>query len=317
MRKLIRLLVIVIVSALLGASSSGAVRAQESDSVYVPETGHWIWGEFLRTYNSVSDPLLYFGYPITDDFTDPISKSRVQYFEKARFDLVETPSGPVVRVAPLGELLYEAGNPLANIPREGPACKAYQTGFTVCYAFLQYYEAHAGETHFGMPLSNVEVEDGRYVQYFTRARMEWWPDRAAGERVVLTDLGKLYFDRVVADPELLKSNPPPNLSGSLMTPRVRVFTQKSLIGVEESQSVFVVVQDQYARPIEGAQVGVTLSFMPDTREFYRLPETNEHGISQFTFTTPQIPVKSVVKVLADITFRGQHGSGRSWFRIWW
>jgi len=317
MHKSFRLLMIVMMTGLLGMVSSGAVHAQDSDSVYVPETGHWIWGEFLRTYNSVTDPLLYFGYPITDDFTDPITKLRVQYFEKARFDLLETPAGPVVQLAPLGELLHEAGNPLADIPREGPTCRVFKTGYSVCYAFLQFFEAYDGETHFGMPLSDVEVVDGRYVQYFERARMEWWPDRPSGQRVVLTNLGKIYFDKVVADPELLKSNPPPNLSSSLMNPRVRVFTLTSLIGVDEPQTVFVIVQDQYARPIEGAQVGVTLSFPDDAREFYRLPETNELGISQFTFTTPELPIKSVVRILTEITFRGEHASARSWFRIWW
>jgi hypothetical protein len=87
--------------------------------------------------------------------------------------------------------------------------------------------------------------------------------------------------------------------------------------VNEPQTVFVIVQDQYNRAIDGAQVGVTLSFPDDTREFYRLPETNEHGVSQFTFTTPELPVRSVVNILTEISIRGEHGSGRSWFRIWW
>jgi len=317
MLKYFRLMLLPMMIGLVLLLSSSSVKAQDSDSVYVPETGHWIWGEFLRTYNSVPDPLLYFGYPITDDFTDPITKSRVQYFERARFDLLETPEGPKVQIAPLGQLLHEAGNQLADIPREGPTCREFKSGYSVCYAFLQYYEAYDGETYFGLPLSDVEVVDGRYVQYFDRARMEWWPDRPSGQRVVLTDLGKIYFDKVVANPDLLKSNPPPDLTGAVINPRVRVFTLKSLIGVKESQTVFVTVHDQYARAIEGAQVGVTLSFTDDRREFYRLPETNEFGISQFTFTTPELPLKSVVNILSEISIRGEHGSARSWFRIWW
>lgn len=317
MIKYVRLFLVFMTIGLLGLVFSSSAQAQDSDSVYVPETGHWIWGDFLRTYNSVPDPLMYFGYPITDDFTDPITKTRVQYFEKARFDMVETPEGPGVQIAPLGQLLHEEGNPLADIPNEGPTCRLFKTGYSVCYAFLQFYDSYAGESHFGLPLSDVEVVDGRYVQYFDRARMEWWPDRPSGQRVALTDLGRIYFDKVVARPELLKASPPANTSGNFLNPRVRVFTLKSLIGVNESQTVFVIVQDQYTRAIDGAQVGVTLNFPDGTREFYRLPETNEYGISQFTFITPELPVRSVVNILTEISIRGEHGSGRSWFRIWW
>ncbi len=66
------------------APVSGSVQAENKSSVYVPETGHWIWGEFLTEYNSVDDPLLYFGYPITDDFIDSVTGQHVQYFQKAR-----------------------------------------------------------------------------------------------------------------------------------------------------------------------------------------------------------------------------------------
>ena len=79
------------------------VAAQDTDSIFVPETGHWVWGEFLKTYNSVTDPVFYFGNPITDDFTDPVTRAHVQYFEKARFDLVDTDEGPRIQMAPLGQ----------------------------------------------------------------------------------------------------------------------------------------------------------------------------------------------------------------------
>jgi hypothetical protein len=317
MIKVTHFIVIFAILILLGAGFSGSVKAQNSDSVYIPETGHWIWGDFLRKYNSVPDPLLYFGYPITDDFTDPITKTRVQYFQKARFDLVDTPEGPVIQVAPLGQLLHESGNALADIPNDGPTCHAFESGYSVCYAFLQFYDSYDGEHHFGMPLSDVEVVDGRYVQYFDFARMEWWPDRPSGQRVALTDLGKIYFDKVVANPDLLESSPPANIAGNLINPRVKVFALKSVIGVNEPQTVFVIAQDQYLRAIEGAQVGVMLHFPDGRQEYYRLPETNEYGISQFTFTTSDLPVRSVVTISTEISIRGEYGSGRSWFRIWW
>lgn len=316
MKRIILFLVLLLIGAgVIGVSR--VARAQSSDSVYISETGHWIWGDFLRTYNSVSDPLLFFGYPITDDFTDPVTNQRVQYFQKSRFDLVDTESGPQVKMAPLGQLLHESGAPLADIPGDGPTCRAFPSSFSVCYAFLQFYDAYDGTNRFGNPISEVEVIDGRYMQYFDYARMEWWPDRPTGQRVVLTDLGRIYFDRVVANPELLKSSAPANIAGKLLQPQVRVFTQHALIGVEEQQTVYVVTQDQYLRPIENADIGVTLMFPDGTKEFYRLPESNKFGISQFSFTVGNLDLRSVVNIEAEISIRGEFAKGKSWFRIWW
>jgi hypothetical protein len=315
--KIFRWLLALCILAGIAAGLSKVVTAQSSDSVYVSETGHWIWGDFLRTYNSVKDPLLFFGYPITDDFTDPVTNVRVQYFQRARFDLVDTSQGPQIQIAPLGQYLHEAGAQVADIPKDGPTCRSFKSGFSVCYAFLQFYDAYDGNLRFGSPISDVEVIDGRYVQYFDAARMEWWPDRPAGQRVVLTDIGRIYFDKVVANPELLKSSPPANIAGRLMKPIVRVFTLKSLIGVGEQQTVYIIAQDQYLRPIENAQVGVTLYFPDGSKEFYRSSETNEFGISQLSFSTGFLPVRSVVHIEAEISARGEFATGETWFRLWW
>jgi hypothetical protein len=295
----------------------GSVAGQGSSSVYVPETGHWIWGEFLSMYNSVNDPLLYFGYPITDDFVDPVTNEHVQYFQKARFDLVDTSSGPRVILAPLGRLLHEDGAQLADIAEDGPTCRRFDTGYSVCYAFLQFYDANSGQTYFGQPVSALEVIDGRYVQYFEYARMEWWPERTTGERVLLTGLGKVYFDKVVANPTLLKSTASSNIAGQLINPYVRVFAQDSLIGVGENQTVYIVVQDQFLKAVPQAQVGVTITLPDGTSQFYRLAETNEYGVSQFSFTVPELAVQSVIGLRAEVTVRGETATGSGWFRIWW
>ena len=307
--------IILLIAVALGASSGAS--AQSSDSIYVAETGHWIWGDFLHLYNSSTDPLLLFGYPITDDFTDPVIDTRVQYFQKVRFDLVDTIQGQQVQIAPLGKLLYHPGAPLADIAQEGPTCRVFESGFSVCYAFLQFYDANNGGVYFGNPISNVEVIDGRYMQYFDNVRMEWWPDRPSGQRVILTDFGRLYFDKYIGNPDLLKPDPPANSAGDLIKPIARAFVLHSLIGVGESQTIFVIAQDQYLRPLDGAQVGVTLSFPDGTSEFYRLNETNEFGISQFTFNAANLPTRSVVNVSAEITLRGETAVGTSWFRLWW
>ncbi len=317
MMKIYRVIIGVLLLAAAALGLTRSVNAQSSDSIYVSETGHWIWGDFLHLYNSSNDPLLLFGYPITDDFTDPLSDTRVQYFQKVRFDLVDTNKGQKVQIAPLGKLMYRPGAPVADIVQEGPTCRTFASSFAVCYAFLQFYDANNGEVFFGDPISSVEVIDGRYMQYFENVRMEWWPDRPSGQRVILTDLGRLYFDKFISNPDLLKAEPPANSAGDLIDPIARAFVLHSLIGAGENQTIYVIAQDQYLRPLDGAQVGVTLSFPDGTSEFYRLNETNEFGISQFTFNVANLPARSVVNVKAEVTLRGETAAGTSWFRLWW
>lgn len=308
---------IFLILALLIVAIPQTVKAQSSDSIYVSETGHTIWGDFLRTYNSVSDPLLYFGYPITDDFTDPQTNQHVQYFQRARFDLVDTSEGPKVQIAPLGKLLHQEGVELADIPNEGPTCRKFSTNFTVCYAFLQFYDAYDGTTWFGQPISEVEVADGHYVQYFENIRMEWWPDNPTGQRVVISDLGRIYFDKEVHNTELLKPSQSTSIAGKLINPLVNVFALKSLAGAGEPQTIYVIVQDQDLAPVANAQVGVTLYYPNGSKQFYRLAETNEFGISQFSFQVDQLEIHTVVKAVAEINIRGESALGKTWFRIWW
>lgn len=48
-----------------------------------------------------------------------------------------------------------------------------ETGHTLAYSFREFYERQGGLAIIGLPISEVFVEDGRPVQYFERARLEW------------------------------------------------------------------------------------------------------------------------------------------------
>ena len=48
-----------------------------------------------------------------------------------------------------------------------------ETGHTLAYNFREFYETHGGLLVFGLPITEVFLEDGRPVQYFERARLEW------------------------------------------------------------------------------------------------------------------------------------------------
>ena len=101
------------VSLLLLVSVLGISRqqvlAQTNVSRYFPETGHWVLNEFLFKYESIPNPTLLYGAPITEAFLDSFG-TKVQYFEKVRFELDPTlPPNIQVKISPLGGYLYQEG----------------------------------------------------------------------------------------------------------------------------------------------------------------------------------------------------------------
>lgn len=300
---------------ILVAGIARIVHAQTSDALYVSETGHWVRGEFLKFYQSQSDPLRLFGYPITEDITDPLNGQVSQYFQRARLDLiVDANGGMSVQPARLGTLLYEEGAPLADVPTNSAACRLFPAANRyVCYAFLQFYDAHNGELLFGDPISDLEVQDGSFVQYFENARMEWHPEMPSGQRVVLSDLGRIYFDKRIGDQAALS----PATTRLLVKPKIRAFVSQALIAPNSQQTLFIIVQDQDCRPVEQAMAGIVVR-MPDGREeIYRAPLTNTDGISVVNFSVGEVLVKEIVQVDVYIDYLGEQAYASTWFRIWW
>ena len=162
-------------------------QAQTSVQRYFPETGHTVKGEFLNAYERVTNPLLLYGFPITESFVDPIYGT-LQYFQKARFELhPELPAGQRVQVSTLGKYLYQPGPSLPS--GEDPnACRQFPNGYQVCLAFLDFYDANGGGAGFGWPISKIGKYKGRSAQYFEKTRFEWPPEFPFGQRVALGEV---------------------------------------------------------------------------------------------------------------------------------
>lgn len=309
----------VLILALVGISS---VSAQKStDSQYFPQYGHWVRGEYLTLYHSVSDPERIFGEPITGVFADRLRPGiEVQYFERARMDYDPTkPEGQRVSLANLGDFVYQedqSGQP-ADFSTSSSMCRQFSNGKSVCFAFLQFYDRFDGPKYFGVPLTNTEYIDGRLVQYFERARMEWRNEMPTGQKVVLTELGQIDFDRRVADPTLRKAEAAENIK--LIEPEVYAFTAHPLLASGQQQTIFVLVRDQYGNPLPGTQVMITVVY-PDGHNENRRPEalTNADGVTQDSFTVQGVDPNQVIqiKVEADIS-SDLKGDAATWFRIWW
>lgn len=307
---------IMLLLALEGQSTS----AQSERSLYFPETGHWVRDEFLTYYESISDATILFGAPITEAYFEPDTGRRIQYFEKAR--LVLDPSAPPelrVRQFPVGQHIYALGGGPSFTPNSSN-CREFSLGpepsFQVCYAFLDFFNAHGGLAQFGYPLSNFEIHGDRVVQYFQNARLEWHPELPAKQRVVTGNLGWEYFRIVGEDPDLLPPVVENNLPRTILNLKVHAFVDQAVIPFQGQQTLSVIVQDQNLQPISDAEVGITLIMPSGMTEEYPMPVTDEDGLTMVSFPV-EAQSHGVAEIIVNVSYDDMQAKSRGSFRIWW
>ncbi|MCE9644809.1 MAG: hypothetical protein K8S20_02325 [Chloroflexi bacterium] len=301
--------------ALLSANWA-TVNAQTQGNRYFSETGHNVKGDFLVFYDSNPDALILYGYPITEEF---VSKDglTVQYFQRARFEFhAELPEGTRVQLTALGTETYvSTGESSKN---NSLACRAYpETGHTICFEFLEYFDQYGGVAQFGYPISGFEYHENKLVQYFEKARLEWQPWRLEGQRVVNADLGRVYFDQLGEDPGLIPPvRPLDNTTSSVIKINVRAFMWKATTLATDRQLVFVIVQDQNLLPVTNASCTSTVHW-PDGRNETTSLATNASGIGVLPLSFATQPQGS--QVYADVlcSYHGLKNSTSSSFRIWY
>ena len=173
-----------------------------------PETGFTVRDDFLAywqshglefgDYNvSYRESLALFGYPISDVFEEQLEDGktyRVQYFERARFELHPENADPAYRVllGQFGRRIRPADPPAAEVPG---AAYYPQTGHNLGGRFREFWEQNGGLPVFGYPISEEfmdTLEDGKQyrVQYFERARLESPPENPAPYDVLLGQFGR-------------------------------------------------------------------------------------------------------------------------------
>lgn len=309
-----RIIAIGLLLGLLLGIAPGA-GAQGPDRQYFRETGHTVSGDFLAYYRSVKDAALLFGYPITEAY--PKDGLLVQYFQRARFELhPELSAGKRVQLTSLGRETYTPGKPAANKP--DLSCRFFpETGFAVCYSFLDFFNKYGGAAQFGYPISPFELRDKMVVQYFEKARLEWRPDLPEGQRVGLADLGRIHFDLKKEDVNLLKPVPFDEIGAQLpLSLQTRAFSWKAVTLATDQQLIYVVVQDQTLQPISGAAGTATIRWPNGDTETLALL-TNSKGFGVVPLSFANLPYGSLVIVDILIAKDGLSSSTRTSFRIWY
>lgn len=296
-----------------------AVLAQDDDGRrYFPETGHWVTNNFLAKYESVPNPELVFGFPLTDAYEDPTTRVLIQYFQRARFEFhPDKPPEVAVQLTPLGQYLYEPGAELTTLSN-ATACRTYsETGYQVCYTFLEFFNENGGVALFGYPISNFEIHDGRIMQYFQRARFEWMPERPAGERVRISSLGSLYFEVRKENPARKDPVPGDNILQSILSLQVRAFPAKAVTPFDGSQTIYIIVQDQNLLPVPDATI--TLEITPPVGETQRLivtDETDKNGMTQLSFKFNS-QAAGITKISVTASYNKLQAKTVTSFRIWY
>jgi hypothetical protein len=307
-----------------------ATAQSNPDSLYFPQTGYTVKGEFLEKFQSATDPVLVYGYPITNDFIasdySPLAGLRIQYFQKARFEYhMENAPGDHIVVSPLGSSLYDLeqidSKPVAAASH--PACRYFaETQHQTCYAFLKFFDANGGVEQFGNPISEIITLNGQLIQYFEKARFEWHPERPSGKRVTLTNLGQVYFNFYEKVPPPEETVVPKN--SLVVKPeelplelKVRSFAQNAVVAADGTQTIFVIVTDQKNRPVNSAQVTLTMTPAGEQPRYLAMPVTNSSGVTSVAVPIKDLPI-GIVEVQVSVNYNSslQKATVTS-FRIWY
>jgi hypothetical protein len=274
-------------------------------------------GDFLEVYRAATTPAEIYGFPITDAFIDPETRKTVQYFEKARFVLdPNAPPALQVKFTQLGKLLYTPGDALHK-PLGFSGCRQFpETGFEVCYDFLEFFEANGDLAQFGYPISNYEKHGDRIVQTFQLARFEWHPELRDSSRVKISNLGIEYFYFINENPKLLLPQLTNAITQTTMKINLRAYVGESFVPLDGYQKIFVLVHDQNRQPVSGAKVNVTMIYPDGRKLYYRLTETNDQGITSaevpYTTTKP-----SNIALLVEATYNDLQNTTRTCFQTWY
>ncbi|MBI5303960.1 MAG: hypothetical protein HY868_17630 [Chloroflexi bacterium] len=310
------------------------VLAQSPNTcVYVREPSHNIHGAFFAFYEA-NGGAARFGVPLTEAFLE--DEKVVQYFTYARLEFVpQNPEPYRVQLGLLG-MQYNITDPpikSAAVPSLNDPNFRYfpETGLMIGFAIKEFYDANGGRDLFGYPVSQLRYENGMFVQYFQRARVEWNPIDPGSNKVRLSPAGQVALDRrypadfpwrarAASDWCVEASVPypvrrvatlqvvPTPTPGLSLDVQVRVRFRQT--GTKGPQFVDVVVDDRATtKPVPGVALYAVIQYPRGARVIPLMP-TDANGQSAFSFDIGVQPAGSstVVTVYAFLGSSAASGS---------
>ena len=232
MRRLVPLLISVMLIGLFAAP------AQAASDYCFPQVPDCISGRFASYWRD-GGGLAIFGLPLSPSQKEEVGDQsyRVQYFERARFELHSDLARPYdVLLGRIGvDRLAARGLDWATFPKGDPAAAHFfsETGHAIAPQFWGFWSTHGLEFDgnkraisipeavalFGFPVSEAQMENGEdgnmyLTQWFERARFEYHPQNQPPYDVLL---GRLGAD-LVAQQAIISPPPPPQGLPGIPTP---------------------------------------------------------------------------------------------------
>jgi hypothetical protein len=294
-------------------------EAQEEQR-YFAETGHYLHPYFEVPFDEFGG-ISVLGYPITDGFIDHRTYHLVQYFENARLESpVRQRGNPPVRLSALGDAMGARNTPSPQGPAAAlgePGCQRDAgSGYSVCHAFLDFYNLHGGQEVLGSPIADYTIEDGRLVQYFENFRLDWRPENPPDRQVVPAALGKMHFARSDLDPALLSPRRGPTDTDGVTMLRPTLSLSKPVAQTSDTQRVQVIVRDQRGFPVSGSAVSLDV-YLGGGKRTLLLPLTDANGVTRGEFTFEGQPVGTIIQIEAKAVKGALRAETRDSFPIWW
>ena len=286
---------------------------------YFSPTGHNVTGEFLQFFRSRGG-LEIFGYPITEAVNE--RGQIVQYFQRARMELYPSASpGTRVRLSPLASMMNNRTPPIAASQKPSPTDtnqRYYpETGHIVGFNFLSFFDARGGVATFGYPITEYFAEGDRFVQYFERARLEYYPDQSLTQRVQIAPLGEIYFDYAGLDPLLRRP------VAAILDREATAYSLKVIARVEQPyvaypgrQTLHVYVTDSLGRDLPGMKVDFRVGYPAGERKFEIPTLTDDKGHVSFEFDLEPEPVGRYVVVGVTARQDGLTVETETFFTYW-
>jgi hypothetical protein len=313
------------------------ILAQGEDTRYFEETGHNVASEFLQFYELHGGRAI-FGYPLTRRFQE--NGRWVQYFQRVRMEShPQNPDPYQVQLGLLGDELGYRQSPIpdSEIPPPTHPDKKYfpETGHTVSFAFLEFYNNNGGLDVFGYPITEWVIEpNGRIVQYFQRGKkMEWYPEHPPGQRVQLGMLGTIYVEQFVdpihrqrEDPRIGPRSPTqpaepteelPAVAFRVTDLRVVVTLKHPIVGLRGTQTAYVYVFDQANHGVPGATIDMSVHYKGGRVDQFSLGPTNANGYAQIDFPVGEATPGYVVIVNLQANYRDVQSEVSTAFLPWW
>jgi hypothetical protein len=154
------------------------------------------------------------------------------------------------------------------------------------------------------------------IQYFEGARFEWHADRPAGQWVVISDLGRMYFDQLGEDNAYLKPISPLDATiNPVLSLKVRGFVLKSITLKSGSQTIYIIAQDQTSQAVPGATGKAVIHLSNGKTEEFTFT-TDASGIAKVSFDFSDQKPGELVSIDITVNYQGLTGTTTTSFRIW-